>query len=44
MQFFVNSFRFDGRAAREAIGYQPKIGFEEGARRTLAWYQGANLL
>ena len=29
----------DISAAREAIGYEPKIGFEEGLRRTVAWYR-----
>jgi UDP-glucose 4-epimerase len=26
--------------AREAFGYQPRIGFHEGLRRTLLWYRG----
>jgi nucleoside-diphosphate-sugar epimerase len=29
----------DISAAREAFGYQPRIGFEEGLRRTVAWYR-----
>ena len=29
----------DITAAREAFGYDPKIGFEEGLRRTVAWYR-----
>ncbi len=29
----------DISAAREAFGYEPKIGFEEGLRRTVAWYR-----
>jgi nucleoside-diphosphate-sugar epimerase len=29
----------DISAAREAFGYDPKIGFEEGLRRTVAWYR-----
>jgi UDP-glucose 4-epimerase len=29
----------DISAAREAFGYNPKIGFEEGLRRTVAWYR-----
>jgi nucleoside-diphosphate-sugar epimerase len=28
----------DIAAAREAFGYAPEIGFEEGLRRTVAWY------
>jgi nucleoside-diphosphate-sugar epimerase len=29
----------DISAAREAFGYEPRIGFEEGLRRTVAWYK-----
>jgi nucleoside-diphosphate-sugar epimerase len=29
----------DISAAREAFGYEPSIGFEEGLRRTVAWYR-----
>lgn len=29
----------DISAAREAFGYAPKVGFEEGLRRTVAWYR-----
>jgi UDP-glucose 4-epimerase len=29
----------DISAAREAIGYDPQVGFEEGLRRTVAWYR-----
>ena len=29
----------DISAAREAFGYDPAVGFEEGLRRTVAWYQ-----
>lgn len=29
----------DISAAREAMGYVPRIGFEEGLRRTVAWYR-----
>lgn len=29
----------DITAAREALGYQPRTGFEEGLRRTVAWYR-----
>jgi UDP-glucose 4-epimerase len=29
----------DISAAREAFGYEPNIGFEEGLRRTVAWYR-----
>ncbi len=29
----------DVTAAREAFGYEPRVGFEEGLRRTVAWYR-----
>ena len=29
----------DVSAARDALGYVPEVGFEEGLRRTVAWYQ-----
>lgn len=29
----------DISAAREAFGYEPKVSFEEGLRRTVAWYR-----
>lgn len=29
----------DISAAREAIGYDPQVGFEEGLQRTVAWYR-----
>ncbi len=31
----------DISAAKEAFGYQPLVGFEEGLRRTVAWYREA---
>lgn len=30
----------DVSAAREAFGYEPRVGFEEGLKRTVAWYRG----
>jgi nucleoside-diphosphate-sugar epimerase len=44
MNFFVKSFRFSGEGAREKLGFEPKIAFGEGARRTAMWYQDAGLL
>jgi len=29
----------DVSAAAEALGYSPRVGFEEGLRRTVAWYR-----
>ena len=31
----------DVSAAKEAFGYEPLVGFEEGLRRTVAWYREA---
>jgi nucleoside-diphosphate-sugar epimerase len=31
----------DVSAAREAFGYEPKVGFEEGLRRTVEWYKAS---
>ena len=27
-------------AAREAMGYEPHVGFHEGLEKTVAWYKG----
>ena len=35
----IENSQADISAAREAFGYQPKVGFEEGLRRTVAWYK-----
>ena len=37
----VTDSEADIAAAREAFGYAPLVGFEEGLRRTVAWYRGA---
>ncbi|MGI9488159.1 MAG: NAD-dependent epimerase/dehydratase family protein [Geminicoccaceae bacterium] len=44
MNFFVKSFRFSCDGAREKLGFEPKITFAEGARRTAKWYQDTGLL
>jgi UDP-glucose 4-epimerase len=31
----------DLRLAREVLGYEPIVSFEEGIRRTVDWYRGA---
>ena len=31
----------DVTAAREAFGYEPKVGFEEGLQRTVEWYKAS---
>jgi nucleoside-diphosphate-sugar epimerase len=35
----VRDSHADISAAREAFGYKPLVGFEEGLRRTVAWYR-----
>ncbi len=44
MNFFVKSFQFRCDNARHLLGYEPRIGVEEGIRRTREWYQQMNLL
>ena len=44
MNFFVKSFEFSGEAAREKLGFNPKIDFAEGAKRTAKWYEEAGHL
>lgn len=44
MNFFVKSFRFSGDDARQKLGFEPKITFAEGARRTAKWYQDTGLI
>ncbi|HEX4005664.1 MAG TPA: SDR family oxidoreductase [Acidobacteriaceae bacterium] len=35
----IQNSHADISAAREAFGYEPQVGFEEGLRRTVAWYR-----
>ncbi len=44
MNFFIKSFRFSCDAARDKLGFEPKIGFVEGATRTAKWYEETGLL
>jgi dihydroflavonol-4-reductase len=44
LDFFVRSFRFTDDRAHLLLGYQPSIDFDEGARRTAAWYREAGLI
>ncbi len=44
MNFFVKSFQFSCDDARRLLGYEPRVGIEEGIRRTHEWYQQMNLL
>ena len=29
---------------KSMLGYQPKVGFEEGLRRTVAWFEASQLV
>lgn len=44
LDFFRKSFQLDASKARETIGFSPRIGFDEGARRTLEWYRERGLV
>jgi len=44
MNFFVKSFQFSCDDARQLLGYEPRIGVEEGIRRTHEWCRQMNLL
>lgn len=44
VEFFVKSRAFDNSKARKLLGYEPKIGTEEGVKRTIAWYEDNDLL
>ncbi|MDH3663235.1 MAG: NAD-dependent epimerase/dehydratase family protein [Alphaproteobacteria bacterium] len=44
MNFFVKSFKFSGDGAREKLGFEPVVGFDEGAKRTAKWYEETGLL
>jgi UDP-glucose 4-epimerase len=35
----IRNSRADITAARTALGYEPKVGFEEGLRRAVAWFE-----
>jgi nucleoside-diphosphate-sugar epimerase len=39
VDFFTKSRAFDIGRARTEIGYAPRVGLQEGIRRTLDWYR-----
>jgi dihydroflavonol-4-reductase len=39
VDFFTKSRAFDTTRARTEIGFAPRVGLQEGARRTLDWYR-----
>jgi nucleoside-diphosphate-sugar epimerase len=38
LDFFRKSFSLSGARARRVLGFTPRVGFDEGARRTAEWY------
>ena len=44
MNFFRKSFSFRLDHERRTLGYDPKVGYQEGARATAAWYAEEGLL
>jgi len=44
LNFFRKSFTLDDAKARRVLDFEPTVDFEEGARRTAAWYQETGLL
>jgi nucleoside-diphosphate-sugar epimerase len=44
MDFFKKSFVFRTDKSRRGLGFEPKVDFSEGARRTAQWYREQGLL
>jgi nucleoside-diphosphate-sugar epimerase len=44
VDFFTKSRAFDISRARRELGYAPRVGLQDGIRRTLAWYRAAGWL
>lgn len=44
VKFLTNSRVYNIERARKDLGYQPKVGLEEGMKATAAWYQKYNYL
>ena len=44
VDFFTHDRAFDIAKARQALGYEPQVGLEEGLRRTAEWYQSHGYL
>jgi hypothetical protein len=44
LDFFRKSFRLSTERARRLLGFEPRVLFSEGARRTADWYEQAGLL
>jgi nucleoside-diphosphate-sugar epimerase len=44
VRFMLQNRAYDGRRAREELGFVPQVGLEEGLARTVAWYRENGLL
>jgi dihydroflavonol-4-reductase len=44
VEFFINNRAYDIAKARNLLGYAPKVGYDDGLRRTADWYRGRGLL
>ncbi|MFQ5889864.1 MAG: NAD-dependent epimerase/dehydratase family protein [Gemmatimonadota bacterium] len=44
LDFFRKSFTLSAKKAERLLGFSPVVSFEEGARRTAAWYRETGLL
>ena len=44
LEFFSDSRAFTIDKARRLLGYQPRVGLDEGIRRTIAWYREQRML
>jgi dihydroflavonol-4-reductase len=44
LDFFRKSFQLNASKAKQRLGFSPRVGFEEGARRTAEWYRAEGLL
>jgi dihydroflavonol-4-reductase len=44
IDFFRKSFQLDGGKTLQLLGFEPQVGFREGAQRTARWYEQAGEL
>lgn len=44
VEFFINSRAYNIDKARRMLGFEPKVGFRDGLRRTADWYRSEGLL
>jgi dihydroflavonol-4-reductase len=44
LNYMVANWWFDGRRARDELGFEPRVSLYDGLERTLAWGRQENLL